>query len=163
MRLLGSALIILAIAGPAVAADHAADEAAIQKVWQQFSDAWAQGDSHARAAVWAQDASLINPYGVKANGRAAIEKLFAEEIAGWAKGTTHTFSGFSFRFLTPTLVEVDATGEINGIRGADGATAPPLRLHIFAVMKKTGGAWQMNDARPYLVPQPPGQPATAMK
>src|SRR5208337_1041416 len=121
--------VLLAVAVPAFAADHAADEAAILKMWQQFSDAWGR-DSHARAALWSEDASLINPFGVKANGRAAIEKVFADEDAGFAKGTTHTFSDFSFRFLTPSLVEVDATGEIKGMKGADGAELPPFHIHI---------------------------------
>ncbi len=152
----------LAVAVPALAADHAADEAAIQKVWQQFSATWAR-DPHARAALWTEDASLINPFGVKAQGRAAIEKLFENEDATFAKGTTHTFSDFSFRFLTPTLAEVDATGEVNGIKGADGATLPPMRLHVFTIFRKSGGAWRIQDARPYVVAPPPGQAASAMK
>ncbi len=149
-------MIALALAVPAVAAGHAAEETAIQLVWQQFSDAWARGDAHARAALWAEDASLINPFGVEAHGRAAIEKVFEQESAGFAKGTTHTFSNFSYRFLTPAIAEVDATGTIKGMRGADGAPMPPLTLHVFAIVTKAGGKWQIKDARPYVPAQPPG-------
>ncbi len=155
--------VVVAVAVPVFAADHTADEAAILKVWQQFSDAWARGDSHARAALWSEDASLINPFGVTANGRAAIEKVFAGEDAGFAKGTTHTFSDFSFRFFTPALVGVDAAGVINGMRGADGTAMPPFHIHVFSVLKKTGGAWQIHDARPYVIATPPGQTAAAAK
>ena len=155
MKALLVAIVALALAVPAVAAGHAADEAAIQKVWQQFSDAWASGDAHARAALWAEDATLINPFGVEAHGRSAIEKLFEQEDAGFAKGTTHTFSDFSYRFLTPTIAEVDATGTIKGMRGADGAAMPPLTLHVFAIVTKAGGKWQIKDARPYVIAKPP--------
>ncbi len=163
MRNLCALVIVLAVAAiPALASDRASDEAAILKVWQQFSDAWAR-DSHARAALWTEDASLINPFGVKANGRAAIEKVFADEDATFAKGTTHTFSDFSFRFLTASLAAVDATGEIKGMKGADGAALPPVRLHVFTLLRKTGGAWQIQDARPYVFAPMPGQAASAAK
>jgi uncharacterized protein (TIGR02246 family) len=160
MKVLLAVCIILALAVPALSASPAGAEAAIQQVWQQFSDAWARGDAHARAALWAEDASLINPFGVEVHGRAAIEKLFEQENAGFAKGTTHTFSNFSFRFLTPTIAEVDATGEIKGIRGADGTPQPTLTIHVFGIMAKAGGKWQMKDARPYVIAQPPGPPPT---
>jgi uncharacterized protein (TIGR02246 family) len=163
MKNLLAVFVILALAVPAIAASPAGAEAAIQKVWQQFSDAWGRGDAQARAALWAEDASLINPFGVVARGRAAIEKVFEQENAGFAKGTTHTFSNFSYRFLTPTIAEVDVTGTIEGIRGADGTLMPPLTLHIFAIMAKTGGTWQMKDARPYVIAPPPGPPPTGMK
>jgi uncharacterized protein (TIGR02246 family) len=163
MKNLLAVLVVLALAVPATAASPAGAEAAIQKAWQQFSDAWGRGDAHARAALWAEDGSLINPFGVEAHGRAAIEKLFEQEDAGFAKGTTNTFSNFSYRFLTPTIAEVDATGTIEGIRGADGAPMPALKVHIFAIMAKTGYTWQMKDARPYMIAPPPGPPPTAMK
>lgn len=163
MRAVLSVLVMLALAVPAIAAVPAGAEAAIQHVWQQFSDAWARGDAHARAALWAEDASLINPFGTEAHGRAAIERLFEQENAGFAKGTTHTFSNFSYRFLTPTIAEVDATGEIKGIRGADGTPMPTVTIHVFAIMTKAGSTWQMKDARPYLIAPPPGAPPTGAK
>ena len=163
MKALLAVSVILALAIPATAAGPAGAEAAIQKVWQQFSDTWARGDAHARAALWAEDASLINPFGIVAHGRAAIEKLFQQENVGFAKGTTHTFSNFSYRFLTPTIAEVDATGEIKGIRGADGTPMPTLTIHVFAIMAEAGGTWQMKDARPYVIAPPPGPPPTGAK
>jgi uncharacterized protein (TIGR02246 family) len=163
MKALLAVCVVLTLAVPAVAEVPPGAEAAIQQVWQQFSDAWARGDARARASLWAEDATLINPFGVEARGRANIEKLFEQESAGFAKGTTHTFSNFSFRFLTPTLAEVDATGEVKGIRGADGAPQPTLTLHVFAIMVEKGGKWQMKDARPYVVTAPPGPQLTATK
>jgi uncharacterized protein (TIGR02246 family) len=163
MKTLFAVVVILALAVPAFAATPAGAEAAIQQVWQQFSDAWGRGDAPGRAALWAEDASLINPFGIEAHGRAAIQKVFEKENAEFAKGTTHTFSNFSYRFLTPTIAEVDATGVINGIRSADGTPQPRITLHIFAIMVEAGGKWQMKDARPYVITAPPGPPPTGGK
>jgi uncharacterized protein (TIGR02246 family) len=163
MKALLAACIVLALAVPATAAGPAGAEAAIQKVWQQFSDAWARADAPARAALFSEDATLINPFGVKANGRAAIEKLFEQENVGFARDTTHTFSDFSFRFLTPTLAEVDATGEITGKPGTDRAMQPTLSIHVFAIMAKRSGTWQLQDARPYVIAPAPGTPPQGMK
>jgi uncharacterized protein (TIGR02246 family) len=154
MKAVLAVLAIITLAVPAIAADTAGAEAAIQHVWQQFSEAWARGDAHARAALWAEDASLINPFGVQ---------VFEQENAGFAKGTTHTFSNLSYRFLTPTIAEVDATGEIKGIRGADGTPMPTLTIHVFAIMAKKGSTWQIKDARPYVFAPPPGESPTAAK
>jgi len=164
MKALLAVAVVVALAVPAVASDtYAGAEAAIGQLWQQFSDAWARGDAHARAALWAEDASLINPFGVEAHGRAAIEKVFEQETVGFAKGTTHTFSKFSYRFLTPTIAEVDMTGEIKGIRGADGAPMPTLTIHVFAIVAKASGTWEIKDARPYVIAQDLGAPPTAQK
>jgi len=157
MRSLGVAVVVLALAVPAFAvAPPAGAEAEIGKLWQQFSDAWGRGDSAARAALWAEDASLINPFGVEAHGRAAILKLFEQEDAGFAKGTIHTFSNFKYRFLTSTIAEVDATGEIKGMKGQDGAPMPTVTIHVFAILTKHGAKWEIKDARPYLPAPPPG-------
>ena len=156
-------LVLVVPAVPAVAARHAEAEAAIEHVFQKFSDTWARGDAHARAALWARDGSVINPFGAKAEGRAAIEKVFEQEDAGFARGTTQTFSDFSFRFLTPTIAAVDATGEINGMRSAGGAPMPPLKVHVFGIMVKAGGTWQMKDTRPYVLAPPPGEKPASPK
>lgn len=163
MKSLLAALVVLALAIPAGAAGPAGAEAAIRQAWQEFSDAWGRGDAHARAAVWAEDASLINPFGIEAQGRAAIEKMFEQENAGFAKGTTHTFSNFSYRFLTPTLAAVDAVGVIKGIRGPDGTAMPTLTVHVFAVMAEAGGKWQIKLARPYVPAPLPGAHPTGLK
>lgn len=161
MKALLAVVVVVAMAVPAFAAAPPGAEAAIGQLWQNFSDAWARGDAHGRAALWAEDASLINPFGVEAQGRAAIEKVFEQETAGFAKGTTHTFSNFKYRFLTPTIAEVDATGDINGIRAADGSAMPTFTLHVFAIVVKKAGGWEIKDARPYVIGQPPGVPAAA--
>ena len=171
MKALLVAAMILAVTIPAMAgapvgakADaKAGAEAAINKVWQEFSDSWARGDATGRAKLWAENGTLITPFGQEAKGREAIQKVFEQESAGFAKGSTNTLSNFSYRFLTPNLAEVDATGEIMGAKGADGAPMPPMKVHVFAVMTKMNGKWEMQDARPYMIMPQPGGQATGSK
>ncbi len=153
-------IIVAAAAAPALAAEPAGAEMAIQKLWAEFSNAWARGDAAARASLWAEDGSLINPFGVAAHGRVELQKVFEQEDAGFAKGTTNTLSDFSFRFLTPAIAAVDATGEVKGIRAADGTQMPAFTIHVFSIAVKTGGKWLIKDARPYAFAPRPG-PATA--
>ena len=163
MKAVLTMLVALAMVAPAFAAGPQGAEAAIQKVWQQFSDAWGRGDAHARAALWTGDASLINPFGLKAEGRPAIEKLFEQEGAGFAKGTSHTFSDFSYHFLAPDLAAVDASGVITGIKAPDGSAAPPAKIHVFAILVERNGTWLIKLARPYVPAPLPGPPPTSAK
>ncbi len=156
-------MILAASAAPALAAEPAGAEMAIQKLWAEFSNAWARGDAAARASLWAEDGSLINPFGVAAHGRVEIQKVFEQEDAGFAKGTTNTLSDFSFRFLTPAIAAVDATGEVKGIRAADGTPMPTFTIHVFSIVVKTGGKWLVKDARPYAFAPRPGPAAAAAK
>ncbi len=64
------------------------DEDGVKAAFDKFSKAWADGDAKARAACFTYDASLINPFGVAANGRAEIEKVFEDENSTIGKGTT---------------------------------------------------------------------------
>ena len=163
MRSLCAVVVILVLAVPAFAAAPPGAEAEIAQRWQKFSDAWGRGDAAGRAALWAEDASLINPFGVEAHGRPEIQKVFEMETAGFAKGTTHTFSNFKYRFLTPSIAAVDATGEIKGIAGTDGSPMPTVTVRVFAILTKHGGKWEIKDARPEIFASMPGGPAPAAK
>ncbi|MFI5165876.1 MAG: hypothetical protein ACHQQS_04575 [Thermoanaerobaculales bacterium] len=58
---------------------------------------------------------------------------------------------------------MDATGEIQGIRGADGTPMAPVKIHVYVTMVEKGGKWLIEDARPCIYPPPPGPPPTAAK
>src|SRR5258706_2478929 len=87
--------ILLLLAMPATVAvtkAQAGDEAAIRKVFAGFGDAWGKDDAKSMASHWAEDGDIVNPQGRRANGRAEIEKLFADEHSTAFKGTHITFS-----------------------------------------------------------------------
>jgi uncharacterized protein (TIGR02246 family) len=152
-------LTALLAAGAAVAAKDAAPvpEKELRAAVDQFAAGWNHADAKAMAAVFTEDASLVNPFGRGAEGRAGIEKFFAEELATMTKGTTFTVKGFSARLLNPVALE-DIEIEIAG-----GALAPdparPARHHAFVVARKQAGSWLIVTLRAYSILPPPQPPA----
>jgi uncharacterized protein (TIGR02246 family) len=138
------------------------DEEGVKAAFERFSQAWAAGDAKARAMVFTNDGSIINPFGKEAWGRAEIIKLFEEENATIAKGTTHTFDNFKITFVLPNLALVDCDGTISGIKTPAGDAAPDQKVHVFAVAVKRGKDWQCRYARPTIfAPMPGAAPADA--
>src|SRR5262245_3280832 len=81
----GAGLGLALVAGLHVAqrASAADDEAAnVRKSCSAFVTAWNKHDPKAMAAIFTEDATIVNPFGVKAKGRAEIEKLFTTEQTG---------------------------------------------------------------------------------
>jgi len=147
----------------AKAAMPAGDEDGIKAEFDNFSKAWAAGDAKARAACFTPDATLINPFGVAANGRAEIQKLFEEENKTIANGTTHTFDNFKIHFVMSNFALVDVDGTISGIKDPSGQPVPDVKSHLYGVVVNRGGkGWLMYAARPAIyAPMPGSEPAAA--
>ena len=166
--------------GPAPAAEEAAapaakpavksakkaatgDEEGVKAAFGNFSKAWADGDAKARAAMFTYDATLINPFGVVANGREEIQKVFEAENATIAKGTTHTFDNFKIHFVMNNFALVDCDGTISGIKTPAGTDAPDVKLHVYGVVVNRGKGWLLYAARPTIyAPAPGSAPAADM-
>jgi membrane protein required for beta-lactamase induction len=65
------------------------ERSAIQAVLDAHADAWTRGDAHAAAALMTEDADWISGGGHIFQGRAAIEQMHRELLAGPAKGSRH--------------------------------------------------------------------------
>lgn len=150
------------IACPAVVrAGHAKDDAAIQARHQEFCAAWNQHDAQRMAAVFAKDGSLINPFGMTADSRAEIEKLFAGEQSRVMAGTTYSGTIESIRYVDDDMAIMDVAGEITGIKSADGSAAPAFKHHVTWVLEKQHGNWLAVAVRAFvLLPKP--MPETGM-
>jgi uncharacterized protein (TIGR02246 family) len=131
----GLVALALALPLPALAQAGAADlRAEIGKMDQAWQKAYNAGDAAAVAALYTKDAKLMAPGGEPASGTAAIQALFAADIAQGAKNT---------------LTQGDVVGfgdyalETGGwvANAADGKHldhGPFMTLY-----KKVGGAWKI--------------------
>ena len=126
-------------------------EAAILKVHEQFAENWNKDDAKAMAAMFADDADLINPVGRVAKGKAEIEKLYQEEHSGPFKGT-HFASTCKdgVRIVKPDVAIVTCSFEVSG-----GALPTTMKGIYTATMVKTKNRWQVVAGRPMFPFSPP--------
>jgi uncharacterized protein (TIGR02246 family) len=143
--LIASILILLAL--PAGAKAQASEEAAIRKVFADFAEAWGRDDAKSMASYWAIDGDVINPPGRRANGRAEIEKMFADEHATVFKGTHITFSEGTIHFVKPDVAVFTSDYEIPGTHPPNGAEMT-MKGIVTSVMVKKKGKWWTLSARP---------------
>jgi uncharacterized protein (TIGR02246 family) len=126
-----------------------ADE--IKASLDRFSAAWKANDGAAVAGLYTEDGSLINPFGQRADGRAAVAAMYTEYFGGMLNGTSTTFKLANVRAVGQDHAFVDSEQTITA---ADGSTL--FALHNAALMRRDGGAWRIVDARPFTFAQPGG-------
>jgi uncharacterized protein (TIGR02246 family) len=129
----------------------AADRESIASFFEQISDAWKTNNGDILADCFTEDASLINPFGERADGRTAVGAMYSTYFQGLLAGTTSSIAVQSVRAVGDdhALVDVDQT-----ITGADGAVV--MDVHLAALLRRDGDGWRLVDARPCLFPPVPG-------
>jgi uncharacterized protein (TIGR02246 family) len=159
MKLLSlTALVLTALIIPSAVYGQTKDEAAVKELHASFVAAWNAHDAKKIAANFAADADLINPFGRVAKGRDGIEELFADEHGGPMAKSSYAGTIESIRFVGTDVAIIDVNGEVTGIVGADGSTAPPFKHHVTWVAAKKDGKWQAICARAFVAAPRPQAP-----
>jgi len=145
----------------ASAAAHAAskDEDAIKARVAEFIALFNKGDAKGMAAFWADDATLVNPAGVKGKGPAEIEKIIANDSSTVLKDAKMEMSVVQVRPVGKDAAWVEIEHSVNGAKGPDGKPLPPITFHVPTLMVKKGKNWLIAEARPYAYLPPPPAPA----
>lgn len=153
MTMLSRSLLALALALSTSVAASPTDD--VNGILKSLEAAFNKGDAKAAAALFADDADVINPAGVPGKGRAGIEKVIATDLATILKGTTHTFTTETVRELGANVMLVDAKHEAQNMKMPDGKLQTG-KLHVtFVVTKSKLGKLQIAAARPYMFVPPP--------
>jgi len=158
MKSLLAAVLLLALAVPALAADKAMDSKeneGVQKMQQDFFAAWNKNDVAGLTSYWTEDATLINPAGRVAHGKMEIQQLFTEEQTTLFKGSTATVLEVKTRHLGPGLAFFDSEMTVDNAHGPDGSAMAQIKYHITGVAQMMGKKWELVEARPYAFMQPP--------
>src|ERR1044071_9921784 len=79
----------------------AADRASVQTFFDRAAQVWQANDGGAFAHLFAEDGSLINPFGERADGRGAVGAMYSEYFKGMLSGTS----------TSTTVQSVRAVGE----------------------------------------------------
>lgn len=156
---LGIAL-ALALAGvPSLARAADSNEAAIKELNEQWVTAWNAHDPKKMAGAWAEDVSVINPFGVRCGNRTEVEKLFEQEQGGPMKASTYKIDSFILRKACDDVMVGDWDCTITGIIDPGGNALPPFPHHVTLVYQNRGGHWTVTAVRAFGFMPPPGAPA----
>jgi uncharacterized protein (TIGR02246 family) len=63
------------------------DRASVEAFYGTFTEAWKSNDAGEVARHFAEDGTLINPFGQRADGRAAVEAMYAEYFGTILRGS----------------------------------------------------------------------------
>jgi len=147
-------LAIIAVTPTISCAGDSALRTEIESLNHAWVAAWNAHDPAKMAGVWSE-AELINPFGMKAHGRAELEKLFEAEQHGAMKASTFTIESSSIRQISRDVAVQDMDIAITGMVSPDGKALPAFRPHSFEVFVKKGGHWRVEYVRAYAVQPTP--------
>lgn len=156
-RIIAAALLVMLTTSALAAEDKVAEKAddGIKQTAESFFNAWNEHDAKKMAALWTDDATLINPMGRKAHGKAEIEQLLTDEQTTVFRNSTAKLVDLQVtRRLGPNLVFCDGEVMVDGIQAPDGSPLPSMRVHLVQLMERKGGRWLVAEARPYAFREP---------
>jgi uncharacterized protein (TIGR02246 family) len=147
---------LVAVASAQAADKNAKDEEAIKATVAGFSEALNKGDGKAVAALFTEEGTLVNMFGMEMVGRAGIEQTMTSQLAGPLKGVTSSITPTKIRFIKPDVAVGDAELETSGLKAPDGKVIPTVKSKGTAVFVRQKGKWLFAAARAYVhVPPPP--------
>jgi len=148
--------LLLVLATPTFAAkEKFRDDQMLRDVQSTFWEAWNRHDAKQMAALFADEGTIVNPYGRTASGRSGVEKLFAEEHAAAMKESQGISNGLQIQFVNRNTALVDEEVEMGGIKNPDGKLMEPQRYHLANVIIKKSGKWWIMGSRGYFLATSP--------
>ena len=116
----------------------------IKAALNAFADAWKANDGSRLGGFFAEDGTLVNPFGQLADGREAVTAMYTEYFGGMLAGTSTTIELTNVRDLGGDRAFVDADQRILASDGGE-----VLSVHLTALLGRQAGSWKYLDARPY--------------
>lgn len=118
--------------------------AEIKATYERYAADWRSNDGARVASGFAEDGALLNPFGERADGRAAIAAMYTGYFRGMLRGTTTRFKIDHVRPVEEHHAFVDAEQTITG---PDGKVV--LVVHLASLLRREGDGWHLVDGRPY--------------
>lgn len=138
-----SLFLVLCASLPCLAQDQPGKQgdAHVRASVEKAAASWNAGDAAGLARSWADDGDMIDVSGNRTKGRAAIEKRFADELAGSFKGSHMTIEVDSIHFLNSGVAVIDGYVEISGGHRSDGSALTTQKGLFTDVIVKKSGKW----------------------
>ena len=116
------------------------DEKAVRAVDEAFVRDYNKGDSKALAALFTEDAEVVEADGDRYRGRDLVEQGFADTFAA-DKGAKIAFEVGAIRFLNPDAAQEEGRSLVTPVKGA-----PVSRLYTVLYVKRDG-RWLISSVR----------------
>ena len=116
------------------------DEKAIRSADEAYVREYNKGDSKAVAAMFTEDAEVVEADGRRYQGRGSVEKEFAETFAA-EKGVKISIEIHSIRFVTPDVAKEEGRSVVTPERGS------PVSLLYTVLYVKKEGRWLISSVR----------------
>ncbi|MEW6269264.1 MAG: SgcJ/EcaC family oxidoreductase [Thermodesulfobacteriota bacterium] len=129
------------------------EEAAIRKLYAQYTEAWNRHDVPAMVSFWAIDGDYMEPDGRHARGRDEVEKLFTQEHRTAFKGSTLSLTIETVWFITENVAMVDGKYDLSGVVDLQGKHLPVRTGHLTAILLREDGTWKVAAGRA-MIPVP---------
>ncbi len=126
------------------------DEAAVRALEAAYDNAWNRADLDALVSPFAPDATIVDPFGGVSSGRDEIRGLLSALLTGRGRGSTHTGTILSVRFVSADVALADGEAVIAGLHDADGVALPPLVHRFTDVLIRDGDGWRISEIRAYV-------------
>jgi uncharacterized protein (TIGR02246 family) len=139
--LLIALLSLFVVVIPPAKAQTKADEEAVRRLPQAFSDAWAKHDGHELAKIMADDVDFVTVATTYLHGRSDFEQFHVRLLSGRFKDSTITPLETTMRFLRPDMAVVHWSWKIVGDKNADGTLRQPRYGMMTLVAEKQAGRW----------------------
>jgi uncharacterized protein (TIGR02246 family) len=115
--------------------------------YEEFTSAFNRHDTQAMAAMWTRQGDHYEPDGSFAEGRDAVEKLFAEEHAGAFKNATIDLSIDTVWMVTPNVALVNGFYRVSGVRDLEGNEIAIRKGHLTSLLVADEGQWWVAASR----------------
>jgi uncharacterized protein (TIGR02246 family) len=128
---------------------HAAD-----RIAAAFVDTWNRHDAKAFSSIFSSDADFTNVFGMKANGRDAVERFHTPLFATMFRDSRLSITDVSSRQIRSDVATADLRWSMSGARDPQGNAWPDRNGLISLVIALRDGEWliecmhnmELNDA-----------------
>jgi len=123
---------------------------------KKFNEVFNRPTAKEFASFWADEGTLLNPFGNYGRGPSGAERIFHEDTQKFFEGTTSSLTIVGARKIADDCVLLDLESEVQNARLPDGSRGP-MSMHIVILAQRKGEAWKWLDVRPYVFrerPQP---------
>lgn len=129
-------------------------ERAVARIADTLVEAWNRHDARDFALAFAEDAEFTNVFGMRASGRAAIERFHAPVFATMFKDSNLVAVERRARVLRDDVATLEILWEMSGARDPSGAPWPARRGLINLVATRAADGWRIAEMHNMDLPAP---------